>query len=83
MLGPVAACGLLPSCAERGLLFVRVLELLVAVASLGAETGSLRLGFSRQWHPTPVLWPGESHGGRSLVGCCLWGRTESDTTEVT
>ena len=27
----------------------------------------------RQWHPTPVLWPGESHGWRSLVGCGPWG----------
>ena len=33
--------------------------------------------------PTPVLLPGKSHGWRSLVGCRLWGRTESDTTEVT
>ena len=33
----------------------------------------------RQWHPTPVLLPGESQGKRSLVGCRLWGRTESDT----
>ena len=39
--------------------------------------------FSFQWQPTPVLLPGESHGCRSLVGCCLWGRTESDTTEAT
>ena len=35
----------------------------------------------RQWHPTPVLLPGKSHGQRSLVGCSLWGRKESDTTE--
>ena len=35
----------------------------------------------RQWHSTPVLLPGKSHGWRSLVGCHLWGRTESDTTE--
>ena len=27
-----------------------------------------------QWHPTPVLWPGKSHGRRSLVGCSPWGR---------
>ena len=27
--------------------------------------------------------PGESQGWGSLVGCRLWGRTESDTTEVT
>ena len=35
----------------------------------------------RQWHPTPVLLPGKSHGQRSLVGCSPWGRKESDTTE--
>ena len=35
----------------------------------------------RQWQPTPVLLPGKSHGWRSLVGCRLWGRTESDMTE--
>ena len=35
----------------------------------------------RQWHPTPVLLTGKSHGRRSLVGCCPWGRKESDTTE--
>ena len=28
----------------------------------------------RQWHPTPVCLPGKSHGQRSLVGCCPWGR---------
>ena len=33
--------------------------------------------------PTPVFLPGESQGRGSLVGCGLWGRTESDTTEVT
>ena len=37
----------------------------------------------RKWQPTPVFLPGESQGRGSLVGCCLWGRTESDTTEVT
>ena len=35
----------------------------------------------RQWHPTPVLLPGKSHGPRSLVGCSPRGREESDTTE--
>ena len=35
----------------------------------------------RQWHPTPVLLPGKSHGRRSLVGCSPWGWSESDTTE--
>ena len=37
----------------------------------------------RKWQPTPVLLPGESQGRGSLVGCPLWGRTESDTTEAT
>ena len=32
---------------------------------------------------TPVFLPGESQGQQSLVGSRLWGRTESDTTEVT
>ena len=58
--------------------------------------GSLRVGhdwatslslftfvhWRRRWRPTPVFLPGESRGWRSLVGCHLWGRTESDTTEV-
>ena len=35
----------------------------------------------RQWHPTPVLLPGKSHGRRSLEGCSAWGRWGSDTTE--
>ena len=39
--------------------------------------------WERKWHPTPVFLPGESQGRGSLVGCRLWGRTESDTTEVT
>ena len=59
--------------------------------------GSLRVGHNwvtslslfpfmhwrRKWQPTPVFLPGESQGRGSLVGCHLWGRTESDTTEVT
>ena len=59
--------------------------------------GSLRVGYdwatslslftfmhrSRKWQPTPVFLPGESQGRGSLVGCRLWGRTESDMTEPT
>ena len=59
--------------------------------------GSLRVGhdwatslslftfvhWRRKWQPTPAFLPGESQGRRSLVGCRLWGRTESDTTEAT
>ena len=59
--------------------------------------GSLRVGhdwvtslslftfihWRRKWQPTPVFLPGEPQGRGSLVGCHLWGRTESDTTEAT
>ena len=59
--------------------------------------GSLRVGhdqatllslftfmhWRRKWQPTPVFLPGESQGRWSLVSCRLWGRTESDMTEVT
>ena len=59
--------------------------------------GSLRVGhdwatsfslftfmhWRRKWQPIPVFLPGESQGWGSLVGCRVWGRTESDTTEVT
>ena len=59
--------------------------------------GSLRVGhdwvtslslftfmhWRRKWQPTPVFLPGESQGWGSLVGCHLWGHTESDMTEVT
>ena len=59
--------------------------------------GSLRVGhdratslslftfmhWKRKWQPTPLFLPGESQGQRGLVGCRLWGCTESDTTEVT
>ena len=42
---------------------------------------SLEYYWRRQWHPTPVLLPGKSHGWRSLVGCSPWGHEESGTTE--
>ena len=38
-------------------------------------------GWRRQWHPTPVLLPGKSHGWRSLAGCRQWGHEQSDTNE--
>ena len=41
------------------------------------------MDWRRKWQPTPVFLPRESQGRGSLVGCCLWGSTESDTTEAT
>ena len=59
--------------------------------------GSLRVGYNRvvslslftfmhwrrKWQPTPVFLPWESQERESLVGCHLWGHTESDMTETT
>ena len=47
----------------------------------GSIPGLGRPPWRRKWQPTPVLLPGESHGGRSLVGYSPWGRKESDPTE--
>ena len=61
--------------------------LLVKKTSANAETQILSLGWEDPWRrkrqPTPVFLPGESQGRVRLVGCRLWGRTESDTTEAT
>ena len=35
----------------------------------------------RKWQPTPVFFPGESHGQKSLVGYSPWGRRKSGMTE--
>ena len=40
-----------------------------------------KIPWRREWQPTPIFLPGESHGQRSLVGCSPWGHKESDTTE--
>ena len=45
------------------------------------SSGKYTWSYTIQWHPTPVLLPGKSHGWRSLVGCSPWGRWELDTTE--
>ena len=47
------------------------------------ETWVGKIPWRREWQPTPIFLPGESQGRGSLVGCHLWSRTESDTTEVT
>ena len=53
--------------------------------SMGATSLSLFtfMHWRRKWQPTPVFLPGESQGQSSLVGCHLWGHTESYTIEVT
>ena len=45
------------------------------------ETWVGKIPWRRKWLPTPVFWPGEFHGQRSLAGYSPWGHKESDTTE--
>ena len=47
----------------------------------GEQVCNKRCVWRRQWHLTPKLLPGKSHGRRSLVGCSPWGPKELDTTE--
>ena len=68
------------------ILRVRIRQCHLQISSVFTPFLSLPLSHTiphrrRQWHPTPVLLPGKSHGWRSLVGCSPWGRKESDTTE--
>ena len=58
-----------------------LLDFWVKNSSVSAEEICLEKYRRRQWHPTPVLLPGKSHGRRSLVGCSPWGHFQSDTTE--
>ena len=51
------------------------------VGDPGLIPGSGRSPGEGKWQPIPVLLPGESHGGRSLVGYSPWGCKDSDTTE--
>ena len=55
-----------------------------------SQTGLSDFTFTFHFHAlekematTPVFLPGESQGQGGLVGCCLWGRIESDKTEAT
>ena len=53
----------------------RCLGLMVALRRTAGATRR------RQWYPNPELFPGKSHGWRSLEGCSPWGHWGSDTTE--
>ena len=59
-------------------IFFRASQVALVVKTLPTFTH-----WRRQWQPTPAFLPGESQGRGSLVGCHLWGCTESDMTEVT
>ena len=50
---------------------------------LGSIPGFGKIPWRREWQPTPVFLPGESHGQRNLAGYNPWGCKESDMTEET
>ena len=79
-------CSLGNGCCTFGFLFFIIVERNFLYNSLYILTErSLKhlcsIRQRRQWHPTPVLLPGESHEWRSLVGCSPWGRWVSNTAE--
>ena len=39
-----------------------------------------KIPWRRKWQPSPILFPGEAHGQRSLAGFRPQGHKESDTT---
>ena len=60
------------------------------ISSCGRIKNDPKLGFNpwigkiswrREWIPTPVFLPGESHGQRNLVGYSTWDHKESDRPE--
>ena len=78
-----------PDSFVHGFLPARVLEWVAIPFSRGSFQPRDRTQFciSGQilYHltPNPGFLPGESQGQRSLIGCRLWGRTESDMAKVT
>ena len=52
---------------------VQLSHLYMTTGKTIALTTSSFVSQRRQWHPTPVLLPGKSHGWRSLVVCSPWG----------
>ena len=51
------------------------------VGDQGLISGFGRSPVKRNSLPTPIFWPGEFHGQRSLAGYSPWGCKESDTAE--
>ena len=62
-------------------LWVRQLSVRLQCGRAGFNPWVGKIPWRRKWQPTPVLLPGESHGGRSLIGYSPWGRKDWDTTE--
>ena len=73
---------LFQNCFSRESLVAQRLKRLPAMRETWLRSLSWEDLWRRKWQPTPVFLPGESHGGKSLVGYSLRGHKESDTTEL-
>ena len=48
---------------------------------LGFDPWIKKISWRREWQPTPVFFPGDSHGEKSLTDYNPWDHKESDSTE--
>ena len=72
----------IPLCSSNGLpWWLRCWRVCRQCRRPGFDPWVRKIHWRREWPPTPVFWPGESHGQRSLVGYSPWGHKEPDTTE--
>ena len=61
--------------------WLRQLRICLQCGRPGFDPWVGKIPWRREWLPTPVFWPGEYRGQRSLVGYSPWGRKELDRTE--
>ena len=61
--------------------WLRQLRICLQCGRPGFDPWVGKIPWIREWLPTPVFWPGEFRGQRSLVGYSPWGRKELDRTE--
>ena len=62
-------------------LVAQMVKNLPAMQETGFDPWVGKIPWRRKWHPTLVLWPGEFHGQRSLMGYSPKGHKESDMTK--
>ena len=65
----------------RDSLMAQLVKSLPEMWETGFDPWVGKMPWRRQWHPTPIFVPGESHGQRSLAGFRSWSHKELDMTE--
>ena len=78
---PHVSSSVFSSLAQDLALWLRRLSICLQWGRPGFDPWVGKIPQRRKWQPTPVLWPGKSHGQRSLVGYSPRGSKELDTTE--